>query len=128
MKNTRIYQTFASALLFAAMTALPAAAASMRPVKITLPYSVTVAGTTLAPGAYTVEELDFRNGSPVLTFRSDNGASVDVLANVIETPNNAVSNRTAMVLQLSGAQREVEKLWIEGQSLGFEFMTAGAHK
>jgi hypothetical protein len=127
MKNTRIYQAaLASVLLLSATTALHAAAGNMRPVKITLPYAVTVAGMPLAPGAYTIEELEF--GSPVLIFRSENGTAVDVLANVIATPNNSVSNNTALVLHQSGAQREVQKLWIEGESWGFEIVMPAAHK
>ncbi len=126
MKNTRIYQALASLALLSAMTALPAAAANMRPVKITLPYAVTVAGTPLAAGAYTIEELHL--GSPVLTFRSENGTAVDVMTNVIATPNNSISNHTALVLQQSGAEREVQKLWIEGEAWGFEIVMPAARK
>src|SRR5260370_39099155 len=105
MKNTRIYLALASVALLSATTALHAAPANMRPVKITLPYNVTVAGMPLAPGTYTIEELDL--GSPVLMFRSDNGSTVDVMANVIAAPNNLVSNHTALVLQQSSAARAV---------------------
>ena len=127
MKNTKTFRAALTSVLFlSAMTALPAAAASMRPVKITLPYSVTVAGMPLAAGAYTIEELDFR--SHVLIFRSESGASVDVFATVIATPNNSVSNHTALVLQQSGAELNASKLWLEGQAWGFEFMTPTAHK
>ena len=98
----------------------------MRPVKITLPYSVTVAGIPLPAGACTVEEMEF--ASPVLIFRSESGTSVDVFATVIATPDNSVSNRTALVLQQSGAERNASKLWLEGQAWGFEFTTPAAHK
>jgi hypothetical protein len=127
MKNTKtLHAALTSVLLFSAMTVLPAAAASMRPVKINLPYNVTVAGVPLAAGAYTVEQLDL--GSAVLMFRSESGRSVDVFATVIATPNNSVSNHTALVLQQSGAERDASKLWIEGEAWGFEFTTPAAHK
>ena len=127
MKNTKTFRAaLTSALLFSVMTALPAAAASMRPVKITLPNNITVAGMSLAAGAYTVEQLDME--SPVLMFRSESGKSVDVFATVIATPNNSVSNHTALVLQQSGAERDASKLWIEGEAWGFEFTTPAAHK
>ena len=127
MKNTRAFHAaLTSVLLFSAMTALPAAAASMRPVKITLPYNVTVAGTPLAAGTYTVEQLDL--GGPVLMFRSEGGKSVDVFATVIATPNNSISNRTALVLQQSGTELDASKLWLEGEAWGFEFTTPSAHK
>ena len=129
MKNTNTFRAaLTSVLLFSAMTALPVAAANMRPVKINLPYNVTVAGMPLAAGAYTVEELDFGSGSPVLIFRSGIGTSVDVFARVIATPNNSVSNHTALVLQQSGAERDASKLWIAGESWGFEFTTPATHK
>ena len=127
MKNTKTFRAaLTSALLFSAMTALPAAAASMRPVKITLPNNVTVAGISLAAGAYTVEQLDME--SPVLMFRSESGKSVDVFATVIATPNNSVSKRTALVLQQSGSELDASRLWLEGEAWGFEFTTPAAHK
>jgi hypothetical protein len=127
MKNTNTFRAaLTSVLLLSAMTALPAAAASMRPVKISLPYNVTVAGIPLAAGAYTVERLDLE--SPVLMFRSQSGRSVDVFATVIATPDNSLSKRTALVLQQSGAERDAIKLWLEGEAWGFEFTTPAAHK
>ena len=126
MTNTRIYLALASVALLSATTALHAAPANMRPVKVTLPYNVTVAGMPLAGGTYTIEELDL--GSPVLMFRSENGTTVDVMANVMAAPNNSVSKRTALVLQQSGSECEVQKLWIEGEAWGFEIVMPAAHK
>jgi hypothetical protein len=122
MKNTRVSKAaLASVLLFSAMTFRPAAAQVINLVKFTLPFNAVIAGNSLAAGAYTVKLLDAGSGNSVLMFTSAAG-SIEVLASPITS--NATSARTELIVDEQGSQRGIRKIWLQGQSVGYEFPAA----
>lgn len=125
MKNLRVYTAaVASLLLLSVLAVSPAAAQMVDIVKLNLPFDVTIAGNSLAAGEYTIERANGTTGSPILMFRSDKGKSVEVLGNVIFAPGNSASPRTEIVLEEHSNGRELVKLWIQGQAVGYKFATA----
>ena len=119
MKNTCVSKAaLASVLLFSAMALRPAAAQVLDLVKFTLPFNAVIAGNSLPAGAYTVKLLDPGSGNPVLMFTSAAG-SIEVLASPITS--NTTSARTELTFDEQGSQRGIRKLWLQGQSVGYEF-------
>ena len=128
MKNTRVSTAaLASALLLSAlaMGARQVKAQIVDIVKVNLPFNATIAGNPLPAGEYTIQSANEMNGSPILMFRSDKGKTVEVLARLISRPDNSAAHRTEIVLEERGNERNLVKLWIEGEANGYEFGTPG---
>lgn len=125
MKNIRVFTAaFASLLALSTVVARPAAAQVVDIVKLSLPYDVTIVGNSLPAGEYTIQHASESNGSPILMFRSDKGKTVEVLGMAISNPANSQSTRTEIVLEERGNVREIVKLWIQGQTVGYRFSVA----
>ena len=102
-------------LLLLSMTARPAAAQIVNLAGVDLPFNVTVAGVAMSAGHYTILSVMEESGRPLLVFRPDHGRAIEVLAKQVAEPENS---RTEIVV---GKTHEIQKLWIEGQSEGYEF-------
>ena len=120
MNNTRVSKAaLALMLLFPTMAVRPAAAQIVNLVRINLPFDVTLSGTTLPSGEYTVQSATGSSGVPILMFRPDKGKTVEVIARQISMRDNAGSPRTEVVVGTQG--HNLEELWIQGQPVGYEF-------
>ena len=89
--------------------------------KITLPRTATLNGVNLPGGEYTFRKLNHDNGSTILEIRSPDGFAFTALVTPISTMNNRASLRTELILQQTGDKARVEKLWLEGSNIGYEF-------
>ena len=126
MKNTRVSTAaLASALLLSAMAGRQLTAQIVDVIKVNLPFNATIAGNPLPAGEYTIQSTNETHGSPILMFRSDKGKTIEVLATLISRPYNSASHRTEIVLEERGNERNLVKLWIEGEAYGYEFGTPG---
>lgn len=122
MLATRVSKAaLALTLLFPAMALRPASAQVMNLIRITLPFEANIAGTTLPAGDYTIQPLNGTSGIPVLIFRGEKGKAIEVVAKQVATPDNSASPRTEVVIGTHASQPEIEKLWIQGQAVGFDF-------
>ena len=117
MKNaiSRFGYTCAAAALLCGISS----AETMNRITVNLPED-TVAGTsTLAAGTYTITDLEPAGGVHVFVFRGENGKQVTLQAGTIERFSE--SPKTSVVLQRNGSETRLDKLLIEGSSLGYEF-------
>lgn len=89
---------------------------------VNLPEDVTVGATLLPAGNYTVEDLQPISGNHLFLFRGENNKPVILQAATIgETQENA---KTAVVLTRTGSAAHLDKIVVQGSSIGYEF--AGA--
>lgn len=127
MKNNRVYRAvLVPMLVLATIAVCPVTAQIVDVVKVNLPFDAMIAGNPLVAGEYTIQAVNEANGSPILMFRSDKGKTVEVLASVISTPDNSASHRTEIVLEDRGNEKDLVKLWIEGQAMGYRFAVTGS--
>lgn len=106
------------------LLALGAFANSSETIKVTLPHAIQVAGNQLAPGNYVIRSLDTTGGEPILLFQSDKGVSVAVAAMRIPEPLNAPVDKTELVLHRDGDNFILQKIWIQDEDYGYEFLPA----
>ena len=127
MKITRVYRAaLVPVLLLSALVASPATAQIVNVIKMNLPFDATIAGNALPAGEYTIQAVNGNNGSPILAFRSDKGKTVEVLALMISTPDNSTSPHTEIVLEERGNDKDIVKLWMQGQAMGYRFAVTGS--
>jgi hypothetical protein len=91
-------------------------------VKVTLPCAASVGGVTLPAGEYTIRDMQFPSGTPVMQISSFGGKSVDVLALAVEAPKEERPDGTKLILQQSGQGYHIQTLWIEGENIGYQFV------
>ena len=101
----------------------PAAAQMVDSVKVTLPFAASVGGVTLPAGDYMIRNIQGDGGSSVLQISSRN-TSVDALAMQVIAPKNQGSDETKVVLKQSANGYKIQSVWIQGQELGYEFLSA----
>lgn len=94
-------------------------AASGSMVKVTLPEAVNVGGATLASGQYTITESTMADGSNLFVFRSEKGEATAALA--MRSAEPAAEQKTEVVLSNEGGILHLDKLFIEGDSAGYQF-------
>jgi hypothetical protein len=95
-------------------------AAAGQTVSVTLPEAVDVGGTTIPGGHYTITEADDLGGRSLFVIRSDNGSSVaSVLAMKNADPSG--DQKTDVVLTNKGGAMHLDKLFIAGESAGYQF-------
>lgn len=114
MKNAflRIGYTCASILMAGAL----ASAATVNIASVTLPNAVSVGSATLPGGHYTIAS----EGDGTFLIQSDNGQkSAMLMGRRIESGEAA--RRTEVVLSGEGDSLHLNKLFIEGQTEGYEF-------
>jgi hypothetical protein len=108
-----------TAMIATGLVAGAAFAASGDTVTVNLPQSVSVGNATLASGQYTVTESSLADGSSLFVFRSAKGAVTSAVA--MKSADPAVDQKTAVVLSNDGGALHLDKLFIEGDSAGYQF-------
>jgi hypothetical protein len=108
-----------TAMIAAGLVAGAAFAASGDTVTVTLPQSVSVGNATLASGQYTVTESSMADGSSLFVFRSSKGDTTSALA--MKSADPAIDQKTAVVLSNEGGTLHLDKMFIEGDSAGYQF-------
>jgi hypothetical protein len=88
-------------------------------VTVTLPQSVNLGNATLAGGQYTITESSMSDGSSLFVFRSDKGDVASALA--MRSAEPAIDQKTAVILSNDHGTLHVDKLFIEGDSAGYQF-------
>jgi len=95
------------------------AAAEGPTVTVTLPQSVNLGNATLASGQYTITESSMASGSTLFVFRSDKGDTTSAIAQKNAEP--ATDQKTAVILANDHGILHLDKLFIEGDSAGYQF-------
>jgi len=120
-----MYKTmkFGSKVVFSVIAAGLAASAAFATtgarLTINLPEAVTVNGSTLASGQYKVTETSMADGASLLVFRSDKGEATGVV--VKKTASAAPDQKSEAILSSEGGSLHLDKLFVEGESAGFQF-------
>jgi hypothetical protein len=92
-------------------------------VVVNLPYSVTIGDKILQPGTYTIQELDSNAGkSPVLVIYGDNGMQFETSAMTIPALEDGAQSETRVILHHIGDDYYFDKIWIQGDAYGYEFV------
>jgi hypothetical protein len=122
MKNaiSRFGYTCAAAAILAGL----AAAQPMNRITVNLPEDVLAGGTTLPAGSYTITDVEPASGNHIFVFRGENGKPFTIQAETIDQASE--QSKTAVVLWKTGSEVRLDKLLIEGSSLGYDF--GGAHQ
>ncbi len=89
---------------------------------VTLPEGVTVGNVILAGGQYTITETINHGGSGMFIFRSDKGESVAALGMRVAEP--AADQKTELVIANDGGSPRLDRMFIEGDSAGYQFAQA----
>jgi hypothetical protein len=86
---------------------------------VTLPYAVTVGSTTLPSGQYTISSVDMAGGNDLFVMRSPNSPAVSLLAQRIDGQDQ---NGTQVMLARDGDTWRLDKLFIQGDDTGYQFV------
>jgi hypothetical protein len=117
------HRNFATKVVFSMIAAGLAAGAAFAgtgaTLTVNLPEAVTVNGSPLASGQYTVTENSMADGSSLLVFRTDKGQATAVVA--MKSADPAVDQKTELVLSHEGGSLHLDKMFIEGEGAGFQF-------
>lgn len=97
-------------------------AQSMDMVHMTLPVDAKVGNVTLPAGSYSIREIS----NSVIQISPDSRKGPSALATVmpIVAPNQKTVDHTKVVLRQEEKGLQVDKIWLEGQDMGFELNTA----
>jgi len=109
----------AAAMIATGLVAGAAFAASGDTITVNLPQSVSLGNATLASGHYTVNESTMADGTSLFVFRSDKGDTT--AATAMKSADGVVSQKTEVVLSNEGGTLHVDKMFIEGDSVGYQF-------
>ena len=115
---SRFGYTCATAALLCAATGITSAGTMTR-VTVNLPEDTIAGSSTLTAGTYTITDLEPAGGVHVFVFRGENGKQITLQAGTIEQASE--SSKTSVVLSKKGSEVRLNKLLIEGSSLGYEF-------
>ena len=106
-------------MIAAGLVAGAAFAGTGATVTVNLPEAVTVNGSTLASGQYTVTENSMASGSTLLVFRSDKGDTTAVMA--MKNAEPSADQKSEAVLSHEGGNLHLDKLFIQGEGAGYQF-------
>jgi hypothetical protein len=97
-------------------------AQTMETVHVNLPVAAKVGNVSLPAGAYSIRELS----NSVIEISSDSRKGVNTLATVmpIVAPNQKTVDHTKVILRQESNGLQVDKIWLEGQDMGFELTSA----
>jgi hypothetical protein len=96
-------------------------AQTMETLRVNLPVAAKVGNVSLPAGEYSIHELQ----NSVLEFRSEsNGKNIFASVNSIVMPNHQIADHSKVILQKNDTGYQVQKIWIEGQEMGFELTSA----
>ena len=99
-----------------------ASAQTMTTVHVSFPVDAKVGKVSLPAGAYSIRELS--NSVIEITSDSKNGASTLATVMPILAPNQQAVGHSTVVLQKESNGYQVQKIWLEGQDMGFELNSA----
>jgi hypothetical protein len=108
-----------AAMIATGLVAGAAFAAGGDTITLTLPEAVTVGGATLPSGQYTITESSPSYGSNLFVFRSDKGETTAAIA--MRSAEPAAGQKTEVVLSHEGGSLHLDKLFIAGDSAGYQF-------
>ena len=94
----------------------------METVHMTLPVAAKVGKVTLPAGSYSIREIS----NTVIEISPEVGKGPRTLATVmpIVAPNQQTPDHTKVVLRQEDKGLQVDKIWLQGQDIGFELNTA----
>jgi hypothetical protein len=123
MKNafSRIGRTCAQAVMVSGLMAGAMFAAAPDQVNVTLPHAITVGSTTLPSGEYTISNLNTNEGDDYFLVRSADGHAVTMQVQKIDSQD---PTRTQVVLSKDGNAWHLDKMFIQGESAGYQFVNA----
>lgn len=111
------------------LTAMLASAHVMDIVKVTLPHDTTVGTAQLPAGEYTIRGLsDDSSSSSTLQIRSETGGYVAAVVLRIYEPANKRAEHTQVLLRRDGDRYQMDKIWLQGQEYGYEFLPLIGHE
>ena len=93
--------------------------AASNSVTVTLPHAVTVGSTTLPSGQYTMSPIEMVDGNEYFVVRGGKTPAVTLQAQRIDPSNDST---THVVLSRDGDNWRFGKLFVEGESAGYEFV------
>lgn len=94
-------------------------AASFHPVTVTLAHPVTIGSTTLPSGDVTISAIDINDGNGYVVMRSQTGQTVTLPA---QKSDSAAPGKTELTLQKDGDAWRLEKLSVNGDGTGYQFL------
>jgi hypothetical protein len=97
-------------------------AQSMERVTVNLPVAAKVGNFSLPAGEYSIRELN--NSVIEISSNARKGVSVFATVNQIDAPNHEAADHTKVTLRKDANGYQIDKIWVEGQDLGFELTTA----
>ena len=97
-------------------------AQTMNTVKMNLPVAAKVGKVNLPAGKYSIHEMS--NSVIEITSEDHKGASTLVAVMPIVAPDEKTVEHTNVVLREEKDGLQVDKIWLEGQEMGFELTTA----
>lgn len=106
-------------MIAAGLVAGAAFAADGSTVTVNLPQAVTLGSATLARGQYTITETSMNDGGNLFVFRSEKGDVTSAVA--MRSADAAIDQKTAVVLSNDHGMLHLDKLFIEGDSAGYQF-------
>ena len=120
MKNaiSRFGYTCAATALFCAAAGV-LSAGTMNRITVNLPQDTIAGSTTLPAGNYTITDIEPAGGVHVFVFRGENGKLATVPAGTIE--QGSEPTKSSLLLFRKGSEVRLDKLLIEGSSVGYEF-------
>ena len=90
-------------------------------VKVEFTNQVIVGDKVLAPGVYEIKRLPTANNPLIFEFVSDAGKRTEVTVSAVPIVDNLARHPTSVVLQQNGNNSYVSRLWIAGETYGYEF-------
>ena len=108
-----------TAIVATGLVAGAAYAASGATITVNLPQAVTVGNATLASGEYKISETSLNDGDSLFVFRSDKGETVAAVA--MRSVTSATDQKTEVVLSNEGGSMHLDKMFIAGESTGYQF-------
>lgn len=120
MKNaiSRFGYTCAATALFCAGAGVMSAG-TMNRITVNLPQDTLAGGNTLPAGTYTITDIEPAGGVHVFIFRGEGGKQVTLQAGTIDQASEP--SKSSLVLFRKGSEVRLDKLLIEGSSVGYEF-------
>lgn len=120
MKNaiSRFGYTCAAAALFYIAGGVMSAE-TMNRVTVNLPEDTIAGSNILAAGAYTITDVEPAPGVHVFVFQGENNKPVMIQAEPVE--QSSEPSKSSLMLTRKGSEVRLDKLLIEGSSLGYEF-------
>ena len=90
-------------------------------IHVNLPYKIMLGEKTLEPGDYTIQQLpDSGGGSRILLFYTDNGMKFETSAMTIPALDINTARDTKVVLNHTGNDYYINKIWVQGKDYGYE--------